>query len=115
MGGFIPQFDRNGALVLHQTVGQRLLWGCSLLSANCNQVKQVDIQMGTGLVTPKPRVEDQETFSCDFLPFACLTWHLSQNIVRVLALQGASILECGKTLESQSWLHADVFVGGRAG
>lgn len=35
LGGFIPQVDRNG-------------------------VKQVDIQMGTGLVTPKPRMEDQD-------------------------------------------------------
>ncbi|CAL1164545.1 unnamed protein product [Cladocopium goreaui] len=36
LGGFIPQVDRNG-------------------------VKQVDIQMGTGLVTPKPRAEDQDS------------------------------------------------------
>eukprot|EP00931_Biecheleriopsis_adriatica_P061744 TRINITY_DN37143_c0_g1_i1.p1 TRINITY_DN37143_c0_g1~~TRINITY_DN37143_c0_g1_i1.p1 ORF type:complete len:549 (+),score=137.68 TRINITY_DN37143_c0_g1_i1:113-1759(+) len=35
LGGFIPQIDRNG-------------------------VKQVDIQMGTGFVTPKPREEDQD-------------------------------------------------------
>jgi len=36
LGGFIPQVDRNG-------------------------VKEVDIQMGTGLVTPKPRAEDQDS------------------------------------------------------
>ncbi|CAJ1432328.1 unnamed protein product [Effrenium voratum] len=35
LGGFIPQVDRNG-------------------------VKEVDIQSGTGLVTPKPRCEDQD-------------------------------------------------------
>jgi len=36
MGGFIPLVDRNG-------------------------VKEVDIQMGTGFVTPKPRVEDHDS------------------------------------------------------
>ena len=30
-----------------------------LVSLMIFQVKQVDIQMGTGLVTPKPRTEDQ--------------------------------------------------------
>lgn len=31
------------------------------------KVKEVDIQMGTGLVTPKPRAEDQEFFHLGFV------------------------------------------------
>ena len=44
------------------------MWNTSFMNFTPHfKVKEVDIQMGTGLVTPKPRAEDQEFFHLGFV------------------------------------------------